>query len=358
MRCTASPHAIALHPEWVQESGPSEAAKEGTEFHKLVEMLITEIAGNPALWGVLPEGEMLTLAVKTAEHWMWRLDDIESETRVPLFYQPDRNCIIDCHGIINIEDEERTLAVIDFKYGQGVRVEAEHNLQLAIYARSLLDLKTTFKANSLELYIDQPRLGGRDWWSLTVDELYEFTEPIRDTAKKILAGEDLKYEPSEETCQFCPIKANCPARQEMVVSMFEELPVSEATGANLPEIDGLTERQMVLFKRHHKEFARWLKDVDAFIDGKVLGGADIDGLKIVEGRKGNRRWRDEAEAATYLVEHDVHPYEDPKLISPTKASKMCALPEDLVTRSDGRPIVVPSEDKRPTIHTDDFDVIE
>jgi hypothetical protein len=86
-----------------------------------------------------------------------------------------------------------------------------------------------------------------------------------------------------------------------------------------------------------------------------LAGQKIDGFKLVEGRKGNRKWKDEAEVEALFKSFRLRQYEiyDMSLISPTKAEKMFKSNpkrwekvEALTSRSDGKPSVAFASDKR------------
>jgi hypothetical protein len=99
----------------------------------------------------------------------------------------------------------------------------------------------------------------------------------------------------------------------------------------------------------------WCKGVRAEVERRLLAGQKVDGFKLVEGRRGNRKWSDEAEVETLfksfrMRQDDIY---DMSLISPTKAEKLFKSNpkrwekvEALTSRSDGKPSVAFASDKR------------
>ena len=82
-------------------------------------------------------------------------------------YVPDGFGTGDC---IIIAD--RTLHVIDFKYGQGVLVEAEHNPQMMLYALGALRIyDTLYDIDEVAMTIYQPRRENISTWTISVADL-------------------------------------------------------------------------------------------------------------------------------------------------------------------------------------------
>ena len=64
------------------------------------------------------------------------------------------------------------LHVIDFKYGQGVLVEAEHNSQMMLYALAALKkYSRKYKVKRVSMSIFQPRRENVSTWTITATEL-------------------------------------------------------------------------------------------------------------------------------------------------------------------------------------------
>ena len=67
---------------------------------------------------------------------------------------------------------DRRLHIIDFKYGQGVLVEAEHNPQMMLYALGALHVyDALYDVDEVSMTIYQPRRANVSTWTISVDEL-------------------------------------------------------------------------------------------------------------------------------------------------------------------------------------------
>jgi hypothetical protein len=105
----------------------------------------------------------------------------------------------------------------------------------------------------------------------------------------------------------------------------------------------------------------WCKAVLAEGERRLLAGVPVDGWKLVEGRRGSRKWSDTADAEAALkamrLKHDeMYEY---SVISPTTAEKLAKAGslgarqwtklQALIVQAEGRPSVAPASDKRPAI---------
>lgn len=78
------------------------------------------------------------------------------------------DCLIVADGALN---------VIDFKYGQGVQVEAEQNPQMMLYALGALDLfDDLYDISTVTVTIFQPRRANISTWSVSKADLYAWAE--------------------------------------------------------------------------------------------------------------------------------------------------------------------------------------
>ena len=76
------------------------------------------------------------------------------------------------------------IIIVDLKYGMGVKVDAENNQQLMLYALAALneyDFYAEFQ--QARLVIHQPRLGHVSEWTISIDELKAFGEQVKRAAK-------------------------------------------------------------------------------------------------------------------------------------------------------------------------------
>lgn len=96
-----------------------------------------------------------------------------------------------------------TIHIIDFKYGQGVLVEAEDNLQMKLYALGALEMfDGIYDISAVSMTIYQPRHENVSTCTVFKESLYQWAEEIhKPTTDKALKSEG-HYVPGAH-CQFC-----------------------------------------------------------------------------------------------------------------------------------------------------------
>jgi len=300
------------------------------------------------------------------------------EERISTFYNPDQTGYLD-FGIIS--GDSKKVVVCDLKYGAGVSVQAKFNKQLAIYAMSFLkmneDLCDFTDDTLVTLVIYQPRIKGEEpvrLWPLRYSELKEFCNEEIGVHVEAILGHDVKFSPSEKTCQFCPVKALCKARASYLldgVSPDDNAIIdveSEATAPVFPEPNALTVEQLGKVLHHRNDLKKWLDSVYEHALNIADSGTPIAGYKLVAGRS-SRKWTNEEEAFEFLrsmfPKSEVCP---PKMISAPQAEKLMKDKrttkrkwdrfEELVTKPTGGPTLVPVTDKRPELAPSTVDVEE
>jgi hypothetical protein len=291
------------------------------------------------------------------------------EKRVPLYYMNGRNGVVDA-----ATHNPDALYIDDLKYGVGVSVDAYENKQLAIYAESIIrqwEMISRFEDNfPVHLSIIQPRDRNNPepvrTWSITRKELALFTSQIGAKAWQAM-NTDGEFTPSDDACKFCPAKGICSAyATQGLVALPEPARVIE-----LPHSGSLTREQRVQVLRAKKVLIEWLEAVQSQEVAELLAGAEPQGFKLVEG-KANRTWVDADAALKLLNNHltidELRPRAD--LISPAQAEKALKGIElstkfenklrSLITRPEGKPTLVPEDDKRPalTTKTEKFDNLD
>lgn len=272
------------------------------------------------------------------------------------------------------------LQIHDLKYGRGVRVDAEYNEQLQLYALGALEMfGMLYDFETVRLFIHQPRLNHVSEWALTVEELQAFGEQAREAAANtiVISGiadcegvESLPLEnftPGEKQCRFCKAKgglcaAEAQARLNAVADDFVDLtqPVGEQLVDAAKRVPMLTNEQLADIYSQVGLIESFCKAVCDRVSAELNNGHPVPGFKLVTGKQGNRAWSDEEAARALLKDqfrYKVEEVFDLKLISPTKAEKLIkkASPrrwpkvEALITRADGKPTVVPESDPRPAL---------
>ncbi|AKK02994.1 DUF2800 domain-containing protein [Corynebacterium epidermidicanis] len=106
------------------------------------------------------------------------------------------------------------IEVIDFKYGQGVLVEAEENPQLMLYGLGALHaFGSLYDLSEVQLTIVQPRRQSISTWSLSTHDLERWGHEVVGPAADLAAQGEGEFKPGF-WCQFCRIAPTCRARAE------------------------------------------------------------------------------------------------------------------------------------------------
>jgi len=123
------------------------------------------------------------------------------------------------------DPQTKTLDVVDLKYGEGVKVEPEKNLQLVLYALGSLYYFRKLPVEKVSITIVQPRLAHEDGpvrtWSPSPLELLEYGALLKIAAKRTRTH-TTEYNPGKH-CRFCPAKAICVETNKNIDNPFTDL---------------------------------------------------------------------------------------------------------------------------------------
>lgn len=237
------------------------------------------------------------------------------------------------------------LEIIDFKYGKGVKVEAENNPQMRLYALGAYKLYgELYDIKRVRMTIIQPRISSTPSTSeITLDELLSWAENyVKPRAKLAFEGKG-EFNPCEKACRFCRAKQTCRARYEANLKLFDE------------SIDPLlitpTEAGEVLSKA--SDIKAWLKDLENLVTQKLFDGEKVEGWKLVEGRS-NRKYVNEDDVVDAMVKagYDEALLYEKSLIGITAMEKSFGkkavneVLKDLIVKPQGKPTIAPDTDKR------------
>lgn len=242
--------------------------------------------------------------------------------------------------------DEFILNITDLKTGRH-RVEAKENKQLMLYALGVYRrLKRRYNITVVRLAIFQPYAGGASEWDISVEGLELFAKFAQKRAllaldaysrgKKNLKASD--FRPSADGCQWCRFSEQCAARTKTVNSVLAEELEDDFALELTPEQLVAEYEKLPLLRQH-------IDKVEKAMAAALHSGKKVPGYKLVEGRPGNRAWKD-AEAVYekygYKLTKDV-------LMTPTEAVKVIPEEElkDFITRKPGTPCVATADDKRP-----------
>lgn len=253
------------------------------------------------------------------------------------------------------------IIVIDLKYGMGVRVDADNNPQLMMYALgALYEYEILGDFDTVTMVIHQPRLNHVSEYSIPVSELLTFADDVVHAAEKI-RWENPPFNPGEKQCKFCKAKATCPAlRAEMAEVVGGASDLSDFADMIPQEVSPDTsDNYLPIAMSKVDMIEQWCKAVRAETERRLLAGQPVTGYKLVQGRAGNRTWKD-PEAVEEMMKKTFRLRDDQvydfKLISPTTAErtfkgqpKRWANLQEQIERSEGKPSVAPATDKRPAM---------
>ena len=243
---------------------------------------------------------------------------------------------------------DNVLEIIDLKYGKGVRVEAEGNPQMRLYALgALMKYDMLYDFETIRMTIYQPRLPGVQSTSeMTAAELLDWAENyVKPRAKLAWAGEG-EFCPSEEACRFCRAKAQCRARAEHNLRLFDTAPDTEL----------ITVEEAGVILEKAADIKGWLSDLETLISTTLFAGGQVPGWKLVEGRS-NRKFADEAKVAEAMkaAGYDEALLYERKLIPLTQMERdfgkkaVAEVLADLIVKPQGKPALAPETDKRPAV---------
>ena len=241
------------------------------------------------------------------------------------------------------------LLIADFKYGKGVKVAAEGNTQMQLYALGAWKkYSCIYSIKRIRMVIIQPRLSvNPEVWDLPVEDLLKFGEYAKERAALAIEGKG-DYVPGEEQCRFCRARQQCRARADQNIMLaFGDI-------GKLPPL--ISDDEVGDYLRKGEDVASWLKDLQEYALGACLSGKHIPGYKAVEGR-GSREWTD-MDAAFEALQKSGVPAE---MMYERKPLTLAALEKvvgkkdfaetagPFITKKPGKPALVQEKDKRPAI---------
>ena len=172
------------------------------------------------------------------------------------------------------------LHVIDLKYGVGVKVSAQSNTQLMIYALGMLNTIPEAQRGDIKevrMSIVQPRLDHYDTLTMSANDLLVWGEKVLKPKAKV-AWEGGGEQKIGDHCQFCPLKAQCRAQYDAITSDFdEECEPLLMTDEEIVEMIGKIDR-----------YRSWINSFDQFVYQEAMNGKKWTGYKLVEGRSSRK----------------------------------------------------------------------
>lgn len=248
---------------------------------------------------------------------------------------------------------EGVLEIVDLKFGKGVRVSADHNKQMMLYALGALDMfNFIYDIHTVRMTIYQPRLDNVSEWEISTEELELWgVNDLKPLAQKAFAG-DGEYVAGTH-CKFCKAKAQCKAlaAYNMSLAKYDFQDAALLTPSDIADVLSQAD-----------QFKSWITSVEEYALQAALEGENFPGFKLVEGRS-VRRYSDETKIAEVLTSNGFGEdlIYDKKLKTITAMEKLVtkktfnALCGDLLIKPEGKPTLVHNTDPRPVYNSAEND---
>jgi len=341
------PGSVAL----VQKMPPkpsSEFADRGTLLHDAISLILENKDTVDTVVGMVYEGQTLTedLRDEKITPALQALDTIDPDKTMEYMVETRVGFGDLLPGVFGSADllgriDNRAI-VLDWKFGDGVVVAAEENMQGMFYAAAAmrtLGCDWVFRgATEVEIIIVQPPSIKR--WVTTLDRIKKFEQDlVRAVKASKFADAPIK---TGSHCRWCSAKPICP-------QMTGE--VDRAVKASLSEINA---EQLSHYLTQADMLEDWITDLRKLAHDMLENDQKVPGFKLVA-KRGTRQWSDEDMAVSALRKHigeeDVY---TKKLVSPAQAEKLLKkvkqeLPVELVVSVSSGSTLAAESDPRPAV---------
>lgn len=325
MSCTPSARLEQTLPERKIAPGQFNYSAEGTAAHELAEALLRHSMGK------ITDGE-LRIVEESSRATEYYTDEFRAHVESYVVYvrsQAGASDTLLVEQKVDFSDwvpegfgtadciilSENKVRIIDLKFGMGIKVYADDNPQLRLYALgAFAKFKEDFpNIKQVEYTVMQPRLGHIDTATTTLDKLLDWANyVVKPKAKRAWSGVG-EFVPGEH-CGFCRAKTQCRARSEFV---------DEVASIDFRQPALLTDRELLLVYERAQAVRSYVADVEEYLINRAVNDNEIPaGYRVVE-TLGNRRITDQKLAATILQEagfNDI--YEPIKLKSCAQLEKL------------------------------------
>jgi hypothetical protein len=358
LACPPSARLEATYPSYTNE-----AADEGTLAHRLCELyLLNQLKQIKAI-----DFNRELKIVKNNKHYNTEMNDhamdyvqfvldkfhahsdamIFIEDRISLGdYVPESFGTSD-----NIIIADYILDMTDLKYGKGVRVEAEKNDQLRLYALGALKkYSLLYRIDKVSMTIYQPRLDNFSTCVIDAKELVEWGESfVKPTAQQAFDGLG-EYKPGSH-CRFCKARNDCKtlANHHMKMAEFAFEDPNKLSDKDIAEI--LTKAA---------DFKVWLSGITTYALAEAVNNQKKwPGFKLVAGRS-NRVYANPEEIICILKKNKIKPtlfMTEPALVGITTLEKNIGKADvekicgSYIVKPPGAATLVPEWDKRVELNS-------
>lgn len=196
----------------------------------------------------------------------------------------------DSFGSVDVTlESSHTIHIIDLKYGAGVKVTADYNEQMMLYALGALKAAASKDITNVRMTIAQVRLDHYDTFEMSKGELLDWAEKVlKPAAKAAIQGKGKQVIGS--WCGFCPVKSQCRAQRDAILADFDEK----------PEPLLLSDEEVTDLIGKIDTYKSWIESVNKYVYDRAIQGHKWEGYKLVAGRS-SRVITDEAKIRQELL---------------------------------------------------------
>lgn len=345
LECTASWRLYRDHADEIKAQKSSDAAQRGTDFHKIVENLITGntiINADPELHRWAQQCKSYVDGLEGLDAGVQRYVERKVCHAIPL----TNSTIAVFGGTVDYGAEGEELHLVDWKSGYG-RVMAKDNPQLGIYTLGWGKVGD----KRITVHIAQPSLNHFDSAEISKQQLSDFEQYAAERAHEAITAP--VFRPSHATCNFCFFLLRCKAFKGMVQETLNIPEITavpaEVSGKNFG-LESLTDAQLVKLKLNQKIIGTFFALAEAEMRDRMMRGVKIDGWKLGESVK-HRVLNRKDEAVAKLTEKvpEEMLYEK-KMVSLTKMASLWGKTfyedfKDFIFKPKGDVVVVPESSK-------------
>ena len=232
------------------------------------------------------------------------------------------------------------VVVLDWKFGDGVMVEAEENAQLMFYAAAAMHTETTkgyfLGAEVVECVIVQPPNIRR--WETTPDRIRSFEVELRRAV--LDAGKRDAPMAAGDHCRWCAGRPVCPVM------------TGAADRALQTKINELDARTIGGYLQSATQLQGWIDDLKALALQMLEANTKVPGWKLVA-KRATRKWSDENAVKHWLTDTgDLSRFLE--LASPARVDKLLGktkMPEGYTVSVSSGPTLAAEDDPRPEVLT-------
>ncbi|MFG5564209.1 DUF2800 domain-containing protein [Enterococcus faecalis] len=248
---------------------------------------------------------------------------------------------------------DKTIEIIDLKYGKGVPVDAYLNPQLMLYALGAVDkYDIIYEFETVRMTIIQPRLDNISTFEIEKEELLYWADNyVAPRAVQAWEGTG-EWKITDDVVKFSKVRAQLRPRAEKNFQLVDKYELKEAPLLTNEEIAEILERA--------PEIKKWLEHVETYALQKARDeDEEFPGWKVVAGRS-NRKVSD---VEGLLMVLGAEGFEDEDILKPQELKaigqlekvvgkkKFAELASEFIIKPEGKPVLVAETDKRPALNS-------